>query len=234
MISDLTGYAFNMKYFNADGSSGSLCANGARSAIKYGWVSGRVGNEVVNFKANNIDYSGLVLDEKNIKFYLNPPKKLKYNFKVKVAGQLVTASFADTGSPHLVIKASDILVNSTKPGSFYNNIDDLPVYEIGKELRYSPDFAPEGTNVNFTQIENGELKIRTYERGVENETLACGTGSVAAALISFVNDKIMPPIKLHVKSGDILEVDFQVVDQSVMDLSLTGPAEVVFNGELLI
>lgn len=234
VISDVDDYAFDMKYFNADGSSGVLCANGARCALKYGSISGRVGNERVKFKANDVDYSGIALDDKKIKFFFNSPKKLKYNFKVKAAGQLITTSFADTGAPHLVLKVSDILKDPFKLDSFYKNIDDLPLYEIGKELRNSPDFAPEGTNVNFIQVDNGEIKIRTYERGVENETLACGTGSVAAALVSYVNDKINPPVKLHVKSGDVLEVDFKIEKQKVKDLSLTGPAEVIFNGELLI
>jgi diaminopimelate epimerase len=222
-----------MKYYNADGSTGSLCANGARCALKYGSVSGRVKKEKVKFRANEIEYSGLILDENKIKFFLNPPKNLNYNFKVKAANQLITASFADTGSPHLVIKINDVLENPANFSSFYKNIDDVPVFELGRELRYSPDFAG-GTNVNFIQVENGEIKIRTYERGVENETLACGTGSVASALISYVNDNLKPPIKLHVKSGYVLEVDFKIENQKVKELSLTGPAEIIFNGELSI
>jgi diaminopimelate epimerase len=233
VISDLDGYAFDMKYYNADGSTGSLCANGARCALKYGSVSGRVKKEKVKFRANEIEYSGLILDENKIKFFLNPPKNLNYNFKVKAANQLITASFADTGSPHLVIKINDVLENPANFSSFYKNIDDVPVFELGRELRYSPDFAG-GTNVNFIQVENGEIKIRTYERGVENETLACGTGSVASALISYVNDNLKPPIKLHVKSGYVLEVDFKIENQKVKELSLTGPAEIIFNGELSI
>lgn len=233
VISDLDGYAFDMKYYNADGSTGSLCANGARCALKYGSVSGRVKKEKVKFRANEIEYSGVILDENKIKFFLNPPKNLKYNFKVKAANQLITASFADTGSPHLVIKINDVLENPAIISSFYKNIDDVPVFELGRELRYSPDFAG-GTNVNFIQVKNGELKIRSYERGVENETLACGTGSVASALISYVNDNLKPPIKLHVKSGYVLEVDFKIENQKVKELSLTGPAEIIFNGELSI
>lgn len=234
VISDIKGYAFDMKYFNADGSTGSLCANGARCALKYGSVSGRVQKEIVNFRANEIEYSGVIIDENKIKFFLNPPKNLKYNFKVKAAGQLITASFADTGSPHLVIKINDVLKNPAVISSFFRNINDVPVFELGRELRYLRDFAPGGTNVNFIQIEDGEIKIRTYERGVENETLACGTGSVASALISYVNDDLKPPIKLRVKSGDILEVDFEIENQNVKELSLTGPAEIIFNGELSI
>ncbi len=233
-ISDLDNYAFEMKYFNADGSTGSLCANGARCALRYGFVSGRVDGDLVKFRANEKDYSGVVIDEKDIKFFLNEPEKVKLNFKIKAAGQLISASYIDTGSPHVVIKLKDILENPLKNFSFYKSVNDLPVYEIGKEIRYSRDFAPEGTNVNFIDIFDEGINIRTYERGVENETLACGTGSVAAALISFLNDNLKPPIKLFVKSGDVLKVDFSYENQKFRDVSLTGPAEVVFTGELTI
>lgn len=233
-IADCDGYAFDMKYFNADGTTGVLCGNGARCALKYGYVSRRIGKDLAKFRVNGIDYTGKILDEKNIKFFFNPPVNPKYNFKIKAAGQLITASFIDTGAPHLVIKIEDIFKNPARADSFYKNIEDVPVYELGKELRNSPDFAPEGTNVNFIQVNENEIKIRTFERGVENETLACGTGSAAAALILFVNENIKPPFKLLTKSGEQLVVDFNVVNQSVKDLSLTGPAEITFNGELSI
>jgi diaminopimelate epimerase len=233
-IFDFEGYAFDMKYFNADGSTGVLCGNGARCALKYGYVSGRIGKDLVKFRANGIDYTGKIQDEKNVKFFFNPPVNPKYNFKVKTAGQLITASFIDTGSPHLVIKIEDIFKNPARADSFYKNIEDVPVYELGKELRNSPDFAPGGTNVNFIQVNENGIKIRTFERGVENETLACGTGSVAAALISSVNENLKPPFKLLTKGGDQLAVDFDIENQSVKNLSLTGPAEITFNGELSI
>ncbi|MEW6703184.1 MAG: hypothetical protein AB1298_10780, partial [Bacteroidota bacterium] len=162
---------------------------------------------------------------------LNPPKKIKYNFKIKTAGQLITASFADTGSPQVVIRIKDVLENPADLKSFYNSIDIFPVFELGREIRYHKDFMPEGTNVNFIDIEGDLIKIRSYERGVEDETLSCGTGSVAAALISYVNDNLKPPIKLMAKSGDQLIVDFKIENQEVQELSLTGPAEVTFKGE---
>lgn len=234
LISDLSGYAFNMNYFNADGTTGSLCANGARCAIQYGKESGRLGNDKIKFVANNIEYSGQILESGQIKFFLNPPTKMKHNFKIKAAGQLITASFADTGSPQVVIKIKDVLKNPANLRSFYNNINDFPVFELGREIRYHKDFMPGGTNVNFIDIEGDLIKIRSYERGVEDETLSCGTGSVAAALISSVNNNLKPPIKLLAKSGDQLIVDFKIENQEVQELSLTGPAEVTFKGELII
>ncbi len=243
IISDRGGYSFEMNYFNADGSTGSLCANGARCALLYGKESERISSGEVNFLADQLQYSGLVLDDKNVKFFFNPPKRLKYNFKIKAADQLITASFADTGAPHVVIKIKDVLSqpvethsgkNSADLRSFYNDIEEFPVFELGRQIRYHKDFAPEGTNVNFIDVLDGVIKIRSYERGVEDETLSCGTGSVAAALIAYVNDCLKPPIKLIVKSGNELIVDFKIVNQEVRELSLTGPAEITFKGEFSI
>jgi diaminopimelate epimerase len=234
LISDLDGYAFVMKYFNSDGSTGSLCANGARCAIRYGNVSGRLALDKIKFIANEIEYTGQVLENGLVKFFLNHPKKMKQNFKIKAANQLIPASYVHTGSPHIVIKINDVLRNPADLNSFYNDINDFPVYELGREIRFHKDFAPEGMNVNFVQFNNGEIKIRSYERGVEEETLACGTGSVAAALISFVQYNFNPPIKIHPRSGDELTVNFNIENQKVQELSLTGPAEIIFKGEFLI
>ncbi len=234
LISDLKNFAFEMKYFNADGSTGSLCANGARCAIKYGSESGRISNNKISFLANGVEYSGQLLDNGLVKFFLDRPKKMKQNFKIKAGTQLIPASFVDTGSPHIVIKYNDVLRNPADQNSYYDDLDTFPVYELGREIRYHKDFAPDGTNVNFIRIHDGEIEIRTYERGVENETLSCGTGTVAAALLVFVKENFDPPIKVHQKSGDILMVDFKIKDQKVQELSLTGPAKIIFNSEITI
>ncbi|TSA26769.1 MAG: diaminopimelate epimerase [Ignavibacteriales bacterium] len=234
LISDLKDFAFEMNYFNADGSTGSLCANGARCAIKYGNESGRISNNKISFIANCVEYSGQLLDNGLVKFFLDRPKKMKQNFKIKAGNQLMPASFVDTGSPHVVIKFNDVLRNHADPKSYYNDFDIFPVYELGKEIRYHKDFAPDGTNVNFIRIHNGEIDIRSYERGVENETLSCGTGTIAAALLVFAKENFNPPIKVHQKSGDELIVDFKIEEQKVRELSLTGPAKIIFNGEITI
>jgi diaminopimelate epimerase len=159
---------------------------------------------------------------------------MKQNFKIKAGNQLIPASFVDTGSPHIVVKVNDVLRNPSDPDSFYNDLDSFPVYELGKEIRYHKDFIPDGTNVNFIRIHDVEIDIRSYERGVENETLSCGTGSVAAALLAFVKENFHPPIKIHQKSGDVLIVNFKIEEQKVQELSLTGPAKIIFNGEITI
>ncbi len=226
--------AFEMKYFNADGTTGSLCANGARCSIFYASLNGLINGSEISFISNGINYTGQDLGNGKVKFNLNPPVNFKFNFKIKAAGQLINASFVDTGSPQVVIDINEILVSPKNPDLVYKNIDEVPVYEIGKEIRYSKDFAPGGTNVNFYGLDENVIKIRTYERGVENETLACGTGIVATALILNANKKVNPPIEILTRGGDILTVDFKIADQKIEALSLVGPAKIIFKGEITI
>lgn len=233
-ISDSEKYAFNMEYFNADGSTGSLCGNGARCSILYGKESGRYDSERIKFLANGCDYSGQVLSSSLVKFDLQPPSEVKRNFKIKAYKQLINASYINTGSPHVVINIKDVLKDPQNPNSFYDNLDQFPVVEIGKEIRYHKDFSPIGANVNFIDVRNDLIIIRTYERGVEDETLACGTGSTAAAIIAALNGFTKQPVKLQVRSGAELIVNFTFENQSVQNVSLTGPAEATFKGELII
>ena len=228
-IENVDDYNFKMNYFNADGSTGSLCANGARCSIWFAENTGRLKNGKARFVAASNEYSGEVISYELVKFNLNAPQKIKFDFRVKAFGQMIKSNFADTGSPHIVINVNDIQVNPNN-GITFQNIKDVPVYQIGKEIRYSTDFAPAGTNVNFVQVTNNEILIRTYERGVEDETLACGTGSVASAIICSVTHKLSPPITLKTYGGDKLIVNFDVENQKVNNPSITGPAKIVFVG----
>lgn len=234
VLDPANGVAFGMKYFNADGSSGSLCANGSRCSLLYAAETGLARNSSISFLFDSKLYSGKILADGSVKFNLLPPTRIKLNFKIKFAGQLVNASFADTGSPHVIIKIEDVLRNPNDLSSGHNSIGEFPVFELGKEVRYHKDFAPVGTNVNFVQVVDGIVKIRTYERGVEDETLSCGTGSVASAVVLYNNGLVNQPVKLSAKSGDQLVVDFKFDGQNFEDVSLTGPAKVVFNGEITI
>jgi len=228
------GHDFNMSYFNADGSTGSLCGNGARCAIWYAELTGKLKNHKANFLSNKELYSGTVLKEEMVQFNLNKPKQIKLNFKIRAANQQIIANYVNTGSPHVVIKAEDILNNPADPQSNYNDINELPVIQLGREIRYLNDFAPQGANVNFIQYKGSKILIRTYERGVEDETLACGTGNVAAAIIGCLNDNINPPVSLLTKGGDELIVNFNKDGRGIKDVSLTGPAKVIFTGEILV
>jgi len=233
-LSDFKDYVFKMEYFNADGSVGSLCGNGARCSILYGKESGRYGIEKIKFLTNGTEYSGQVLNGSLIQFNLQPPSELKRNFKIKAAKQLINASYINTGSPHVVINIRDVLKYPEYHDSFYDSLEQFPVLEIGKEIRYHKDFAPLGTNVSFIDVLHDVINIRTFERGVEDETMACGTGSTAAAIITVVNGLMKQPVRLLVKSGAELIVDFTIENHLVQNVSLIGPAEVTFKGELII
>jgi diaminopimelate epimerase len=232
-IGDSNAYDFLMEYYNADGSTGSLCGNGARCAIKFAESSKRLKGKETKFLSNGVEYSGEVLNDGLIKVYFRQPENLKLNFKVKAGGQLITSHFVNSGSPHVVIDVKEILQKPSNPKSNFSDINDVPVFQIGKEIRNLPEFSPGGTNVNFFSLTDDDIYIRTYERGVEDETLACGTGNVATAIILNKLKGIKAPIKLITRGGDKLIVDYNSDEQQIKDLTLTGPVKVVFTGEFL-
>ncbi|MCH7773097.1 MAG: diaminopimelate epimerase [Bacteroidetes bacterium] len=220
IVGDHEKFDFSMDYFNADGSTGTLCGNGARCAIKFASDIGKTKSNYVSFISNEIEYTGELLNNGLIKFNMKPPVNIEENISLEVAGSGISASFLHTGSPHVVIVVDDI--------------DDVPVIKIGKEIRYSESFAPDGTNVNFIETTGKKIFIRTYERGVEDETYACGTGAVAAAIIGNIKFGIKPPVSLHTKGGDELVVGFIADGLDYKNVSLTGPVKDVFKGEISI
>lgn len=233
LIDKLDGFDFSMRYYNSDGTLGSLCGNGARCAIKYASMSGRIKN-ITHFECNNEKFKGEIITDNLVKFYFNIPTKIKLNFKLKVMNQLVSTSFADTGSPHVVILINDILKNPKDLKSNFDDLKEFPVFKLGNEIRHHKDFQPEGVNVNFISLHGELIHIRTFERGVEDETYACGTGSVASAIITALNYNFNPPINLKTFGGDILTVDFKKDKDGISNVSLTGPAEQIFTGEIIL
>ncbi|MFA8342399.1 MAG: diaminopimelate epimerase [Rhodothermaceae bacterium] len=217
-IKDVSGYDFDLTYYNADGFPGSLCGNGSRCAIKYAGDSGRITQNKTLFICDGTEYKGEVLGEDLVKFYLNQPEDLKKNIEIKFDENTVKGDFINSGSPHFVTE-----INS--------DLNKLNVEDLGKKIRYHETFSPQGTNVNFVQLDGEKVKIRTFERGVEAETLACGTGCVAAATILFLNGKIKTPVRLEVQSGETLTVNFEFNENNFENISLVGPANMIFAGE---
>ena len=226
-ISDSGSHDFVMNYFNADGSTGSLCANGARCAVYFASETGRLNGDRAEFLSNEVQYKAEVISKEVIRFYLNSPKKIKYNFKIRVGERLLNAHYADTGSPHVIIDIQE-------SDGLFKSLKEIDVENLGRAIRNLPEFFENGTNVNFIDVKDSIVHIRTYERGVEAETLACGTGSVAAALICYVNHKLSVPIEIIPKSKEKLFVNFDVENSKVINLSLTGPAKIIFAGEMKI
>lgn len=229
-VKALPDFSFDMVYYNADGSTGTLCGNGARCAIKFAYEKGFIANSASFSSGGNI-YSGEVIDESLIRFNLNNPYDIKTGFNIDFESSSLTVHFANTGSPHLIVFNKDF----DKFLSYYSggvSLKNLNVATAGKILRYHPFFGNAGTNVNFVEVQNKQINIRTFERGVEDETLACGTGSVAAAVICRLLNLVETPVKLNTAGGESLIVDFNLIDNIVTAVSLTGPAKIVFAGTI--
>ena len=231
LISSSNGYDFAMDYYNADGSTGTLCGNGARCSILFARNSGKLKGKNIHFVANDIEYFGVLLDNDLIKFNLNQSKDIRKEIIVKSMESNIPASYIHTGSPHVVISFDD-LVENLGDKITEKSFDKFPVVQIGREIRNLSKFRPSGTNVNFIKIINNEVHIRTYERGVEDETLACGTGSVAAALICNLKFGIQSPVTLITRGREKLIVDFKRENENFLDLSLIGPAKEIYKGEI--
>lgn len=223
-VAKAQGTDFAMEYYNADGSTGSLCGNGARCAIRFAREKKKFNSSTVKFICIGEKFEGEVIDDETIKFYLQNPTKIQLNFPLDIDGKTVNASFIDTGSPHVVIDVSGFGEDA--------ELSTFDVAGIGRKIRYHQMFSPGGTNVNFLTIKNNVVHLRTYERGVEAETLACGTGATAAALISHMNAHVNNPVTIIPTSGKKLVVDFVATGDTISHVSLAGPAEINFAGEI--
>ena len=228
-ISNLDGYDFGMEYYNADGSTGTLCGNGARCAIKYAQISNRTNGDTVRFLLNESEHSGEFLPDGQIKFNLKPPEQIEDNGMVQFEGKTIPVSFINTGSPHIVIEISGLPDEEMRM-----DLEKVEVLAIGRKIRNDNEFAPGGTNVNFIKISDNKIHIRTYERGVEDETLACGTGAVAAAIIGSKKFDLKPPVSLITKGGDELVVKFDRAELEYKNVSLTGPVKEIYKGKISI
>ncbi len=198
---------FTMVYYNPDGSQ-SLCGNGCRSAVQFASFLGMV-NGSADFEAFDGEHYAEVLPTGNIKLHMNDVSEVK-GFDEDL--------FINTGSPHYI--------------QFVEDLKNFPVYEEGKKIRYSLPFQPGGTNVNFAEIQpNNTVFVRTYERGVENETLSCGTGVTAVALAASTKG-LTSPVLIKTLGGD-LSVEFESGQPGTFNqIHLIGPAKMVFEGDL--
>jgi diaminopimelate epimerase len=208
---------FRMRFFNPDGGEVEMCGNGARCVAR---LASEIGAAPAKMTIDTI--AGILHAEilgEQVRLKMTDPKDWKIDQQILLDYKDYTYHFVDSGVPHVVVPVEDLA-----------NVD---VRGLGAAIRYHASFAPAGTNVNFISATGPQsLKLRTYERGVEDETLACGTGMVAAALIAGRMEMVTPPVQVLPASGDTLEVDFQLTDDGAENVTLTGPAIYVFQGEL--
>jgi diaminopimelate epimerase len=198
---------FHLEYFNKDGSK-SLCGNGCRAAVQFASQLGLV-NGKAEFNAFDGSHSAEILPSGDIRLKMGDVKEI----------QTLGADYhIHTGSPHFI--------------RFITGIEDYPVFDEGKKIRYSDAFKPGGTNVNFVELQQGNtIFVRTYERGVENETLSCGTGITAAAIATSLKG-FTSPLKINSLGGQ-LTVEFKNSQSGTFqEIHLIGPAKMVFKGQL--
>ncbi len=199
---------FSLAYYNSDGSQ-SLCGNGSRAAVAMAAALGMI-KERARFLAYDGQHEAQLLPHGLIKLKMNPVTGIR---------QQGEAFFVQTGSPHHV--------------QFVANAEAVDVYRQGQAIRYSEIYQPHGTNVNFVEERSGEIVVRTYERGVEDETLSCGTGVTAAALAAHARG-YASPVTIATRGGQ-LSVAFEATSQGGFDeIYLIGPAEKVFEGEITL
>lgn len=213
------GADFRMRYYNRDGGEAEMCGNGARCFARFAnKIAGAP--EKISFQTP----AGLIrgeLHDELVTLQMSEPKGLRLGVELVAKGQKERLHFINSGVPHVVVPVS--------------KVDDVDVRRKGEAIRRHEMFSPAGANVNF--IEKGgaqKIIVRTYERGVEDETLACGTGVVASALIFAATEKVDGPIKVTVRSGSELSVDFKRAGDRFKEVTLTGPAEFAFEGTIEI
>lgn len=208
---------FRWRFFNADGSEVEMCGNGGRCAARFALLKG-IAQENLSFET----VAGIIDAEVKgdvVKLRLTDPYDLKVDYSIPVRDDLYEINSVNTGVPHVV--------------RFVDDLDSYDVAGDGRLIRYHDEYQPAGTNANFVRvIDRNTVRLRTYERGVEDETLACGTGAVASALISSWKGLVDSPVDVKVKSGETLKIYFKKTDSGFEKVYLEGGTTVVYQGLL--
>ncbi|MGD7653954.1 MAG: diaminopimelate epimerase [Verrucomicrobiales bacterium] len=218
------GADYRFRYYNADGGEAEMCGNGARC---FGRFTAHLGEEVAEQVSFETIAGTLTADMvgSNVRVNMSEPSDLNMQTGATIPGLDLPIHFLNTGVPHAVAFIDDEAT-----------FRDLCVRTHGRAIREHQAFAPAGTNANFaTVLAPGHIAIRTYERGVEDETLACGTGMVACALVHHLLTGAPSPVKVDVQGGETLEIGFESsADSTFRKVTLTGPADFVFEGDIEI
>lgn len=208
---------FRMRYFNADGSEADMCGNGGRCVARFAHDLGIVGPEM-QFESRSGVHRAVITDD-GVRLSMTEPRAMILSFTVSVRGQRFVVHRINTGVPHAILEVQDL--------------EEYPVVETGRALRGHEVFLPEGTNVDFVHVvDESHIALRTYERGVEDETLACGTGAVASAILMAALKRVKPPVSVLTRGGDTLVIGFYMSDTGFCDVTLEGDAKTVYRGAI--
>ena len=217
LVEDTDRADFKWRFYNSDGSRAEMCGNGARCVSRFAYLTGIAGKRLSFL--TDVGLVSAVVDGGNVRIKMTDPTDLRAEASLDIGGTSLSYRFINTGVPHAVFEVEDL--------------EGLDVVTIGREVRHHPAFAPGGTNANFIRRSGAAaLSIRTYERGVEDETLACGTGNVAAALVSALRHGTPSPIKLLTRSGEYLTIHFDRDKERFSNVFMEGGARVIYRGEL--
>jgi len=220
LIENDNEYDFAWRFFNSDGSEAEMCGNASRCVARLAFLDGIAGPELV-FRtiAGPIRAS---VNGTSVRVQLTRPHGLEREFTLALGnGRVVTAGFIDTGVPHTVLVLED------------SGLEKAAVEEMGREIRFHERFSPAGTNVNFVEVvDPGNIRVRTYERGVEAETLACGTGVVASAIVTNARGLTSTSVQANTRGGDTLGVHIENSDHDFMTVHLEGRASLVYRAQL--
>jgi diaminopimelate epimerase len=208
---------FKWLFYNSDGSLAEMCGNGARCTARFAYLNGIAGSKM-KFDTDAGIIAAEVVGEQ-VKIKMTDPSDMQVGRRIEVSLDPMAISTINTGVPHAVV--------------WEDRLDAVAVASLGREIRFHPAFGPAGTNVNFAcQRDAHSIGIRTYERGVEEETLACGTGAVACALMAAAEKGAASPVRVHTRSGGVLTIYFKQDDSGFSHIYLEGDARVVYQGEM--
>jgi diaminopimelate epimerase len=218
LIEDSEKEDFSWRFYNKDGSVAEMCGNGARCAARYAWRKGIAGRRMRFATLAGVIEAELIGEQEHVRVTMTSPTDYRESLLISLGENEKEVFSINTGVPHAVV-----FVDSDNP----------PVEKWGRTLRYHEQFEPAGTNANFVKIlENGELLVRTYERGVEAETMACGTGVVAAAIVAARQGVAESPVEVTTTGGEQLAVQFEVRENHIDDVHLQGAARIIYEAEL--
>jgi diaminopimelate epimerase len=208
---------FKWRYYNADGSEAEMCGNGGRCAARFAHLKGITGPSL-EFETLAGILSAQV-DGKRVKLEMTKPFDLKLDETIYIDEEEMIFSSINTGVPHAVF--------------FVENLEGVDILRIGRIIRFHSHFKPSGTNADFVRLEKGaRLSIRTYERGVEDETLACGTGVVATALVAAFKGLVKSPVSVKTRGGEVLTVFFEIEGKQVRKVFFEGEVHIVYEAEM--
>ncbi len=209
---------FAWRFYNGDGSVAEMCGNGARCAARFAYARGIAG-KTMKFETLAGIIEAEILDDDEVSLLMTAPVDYRKGLSAELGGKEREISFMNSGVPHAVL--------------FMENDIDIPVKEWGNTIRFHELFQPAGTNVNFVQILDDAIRVRTYERGVEDETMACGTGAVASAIFAAEKGVCSSPVRVTTSGGEHLKIVFDLQDTGQAEnVYLQGPARIIYIGQV--